>query len=203
MHGTKWIVAGVAVSAVSVGVAVGASRSSETTPVTADFHAALTSQHQRVCGENHMKFRLRFEGSQTSSDPRLVGDLEARVRSVLDTQNGYGWTSGTVVIRDPATGRLKFHGHVVGVLEPDGGTEGFLTGHTVGKSSVRLLANFNVQQDATGAITGALGTDTQSGTLTDSAILTDACRGGHNKRDDRGHSHRHGPPLAHTRGNPR
>jgi hypothetical protein len=192
MHGPKWIAAGIAVSAISVGVAVGASRSTETTPVTADFHAALTSQHERACGESQMRFRLRFQGSQTSSDPRLVGVLEASVRSVLNTQNGYGRTSGTVVIRDAATGRLKFHGHVVGVLEPDGGTEGFLTGRTVGPDSVHLLANFNVQQDATGAITGEIGKDTQSGTLQDSAILTNACRRGHDKHGKGGHTHRHG-----------
>ena len=189
MPGTRWIAVGVAVSAVSVGVAVAASRSTETTPVTADFRAALTSQQQRACGENHMKFRLRFEGSQTSSDPRLVGDLEAKVHSVVSTENGYGSTAGIVLIRDPATGRLKFHGRVVGVLEPDGGTEGFLLGRTVGKGSVRLLANFNVQQDETGAITGEIGKDTQSGTLQDSAILTNACRGG---RDKHGHGHHHG-----------
>jgi len=192
MHGNKWFAVGVAVSAVSVGVALGASRSSETTPVRADFHAALISQQQRACGENHMKFRLGFQGTQTSSDPRLAGDLEAKVRSVVNTQTGYGRTSGAVVIRDAATGRLKLRGHVVGVLEPDGGTEGFLIGSTVGAGSVRLLANFNVQQDATGAITGELGKDTQTTTLQDSAILTDACRGAHDKHHHGGHSHRHG-----------
>jgi hypothetical protein len=192
MHGNRWIAVGVAISAASVGVAVGASRSAETTPVTADFHAALVSQHQRVCGENHTKFRLRFEGSQTSSDPRLTGDLEATVRSVVNTQTGYGRTSGVVVIRDPATSRLKLRGHVVGVLEPNGGTEGFLIGSTVGKRSAHLLANFNAQQDATGALTGELGKDTQSATLHDPAILTDACRSGHDKHRHGGHSHRHG-----------
>jgi hypothetical protein len=192
MHANKWIAAGVAVSAVSVGVAVAASRTAETTSVTADFHAAVVSQKQRVCAENHTKFRLRFAGSQTSSDPRLTGDLEANVRSVVNTQTGYGWTSGIVVIRDPATNRLKLRGHVVGVLEPDGGTEGFLSGRTVGKGSVHLLANFNAQQDATGALTGELGKDTQSTALQDPAILTNACHGGHGKHDHGGHNHRHG-----------
>ena len=62
------------------------------------------------------------------------------------------------------------------MLEPDGGTEGFLTGTTVGNGSVRVSANFNAQQDATGALTGELGKDTQSGALQDPAILSDACR---------------------------
>jgi hypothetical protein len=191
MPGTRWIAVGVAVAAASVGVAVAASRPAETTPVTADFRAALTSQQQRACGEHHMKFRLRFEGSQASSDPRLVGDLEAKVHSVVNTDNGYGSTEGLVLIRDPATGRLKFHGRVVGVLEPDGGVEGFIIGRTVGESSARLLANFNVQQDETGAITGEFGKDTQSGPLQDPAILTNACGGRHHNHD-RGHGHRHG-----------
>jgi hypothetical protein len=192
MHRNKWIAAGVAVSAVSVGVALAASRSAETTSVTADFHAALVSQQQRVCAENHTKFRLSFAGSQTSSDPRLAGDLEAHVRSVVNTQTGYGRTSGIVLIRDPATSRLKLRGHVIGVLEPDGGTEGFLIGSTVGTRSVHLLANFNAQQDATGALIGELGKDTQSTALQDPAILTNACGGGHDERDRGGHNHRHG-----------
>jgi hypothetical protein len=175
MHGIKWLLTAVAVGTVSVGAAVAASQSEQTTPVTADFQANLISQKQRACGESHVAFRITFQGSQTSSDPRLAGDLEARVRSVVNTQIGYGSTSGVVLIRDPATGRLKFFGRVVGVLEPGGGTEGFLTGRTVGQGSARVLANFNAQQDATGALTGELGKDTQGGALQDPAILTDAC----------------------------
>ena len=104
MRRIKSLVVAVAVTSLSVGAAV-ASRSSETTPVTADFQASLSSQKQRPCGEDHMQFRLTFEGSQTSGDARLAGDLKANVRSVVNTQNGYGATSGAVVVRDPATGR--------------------------------------------------------------------------------------------------
>jgi len=193
MPGTRLFAIGVAVAAASVGVAMAASRPAETTPVTADFRAALTSQQQRACSENHTKFRLTFEGSQTSSDPRLVGALEAKVRSVVNTDNGYGSTEGFVLIRDSATGRLKFHGRVVGVLEPDGGAEGFLMGRTIGEGSVRLLANFNLQQDqTTGAISGEFGKDTQSGPLQDPAILTNACGGRHHKPGGHEHGHHHG-----------
>ena len=188
MRRIKLLVVAVAVTSLSVGAAV-ASRSSETTPVTADFQASLTSQKQRPCGEDHMQFRLTFEGSQTSGDARLAGDLKAKVRSVVNTQNGYGATSGAVVVRDPATGRPKFFGRVVGVLEPGGGTEGFLIGTTVGRGSAQLLANFNLQQDAAGAITGELGKDSQSGALQDPAILTDACRSGHDSHEGHGESH--------------
>ena len=60
MPGTRWFAIGVAVAAASAGVAMAASRSAETTPVTADFRAALTSQQQRACGESHTKFRVTF-----------------------------------------------------------------------------------------------------------------------------------------------
>jgi hypothetical protein len=180
----KWLAIAAACGSLSAGVALAASQSSETTPVTADFEASLVAQAQRACDANHLQFRLRFEGSQTSSDPRLTGDLEARVRSVVNTQNGYGYTAGDVVIRDQATSRAKFRGAAVGVLQPDGGTEGFLTGRTIGPASVRLLANFNVQQDlTTGAITGELGTDSQTGELQDPAVLTNACRGDDDEDD--------------------
>jgi hypothetical protein len=196
MRRIKWLVVAVAVTSLSAGAAVAASRSSETTPVTADFQASLTSQKQRPCGENHMQFRLTFEGTQTSGDARLAGDLEAKVRSVVNTQNGYGSTSGTVVVRDPATGRAKFFGRVIGVLEPGGGAEGFLIGTTVGRGSARLLANFNLQQDAAGAITGEFGKDSQSGALQDPAILTDACRNGHESHESHERNHHARPPAS-------
>lgn len=189
MGSIRWLAVAAAAGSFSAGAAVAASQSGETSPVTADFQASLVSQRERQCDANHVKFRLRFEGSQTSSDPRLTGDLVARVRSVVNTQNGYGFTTGKVRITDGATGQPKFHGRIAGVLEPDGGAEGFLTGRTTGPSSMRLLANFNVQQNqTTGAITGEFGKDTQSGASQDPAVLTNACRGGrgeHGKHGDR------------------
>ena len=100
----------------------------------------------------------------------------------MNTENGYGYTRAKVRVSDPATGKPKLHGLAVGVIEPDGGTEGLLSGRTVGPDSMRLLANFNVQQDeSSGALTGELGKDTQTGAFQDPAILTNACKGGHGK----------------------
>jgi hypothetical protein len=180
MRRSRWLVAPIAVGSLAAGVAVAGIQSSETTPVMADFQASLVQQKERTCDSSHTEFRVKFEGSQTSSDPRLTGDLEAKVRSVVNTQTGWGRTFGEVTVREPGSGQPKFHGRVVGVLEPDGGTEGFLGGHTVARPHVALLANFNVQQDpATGAITGEFGTDSQSGPSQDPAILTNACSTGH------------------------
>jgi hypothetical protein len=191
----RWLAIGAAAASFSAGVAIAASQSAETTAVTADFQAAVVSQKQRQCDADHMKFRVKFEGTLTSADARLSGKLTVRAVSVVNTKNGYGYTRAKVRVSDAATGKPKLHGLAVGVLEPDGGSEGLLTGRTVGPNSMRLLANFNVQQDqATGAVTGELGKDSQTGASQDPAILTNACKGGHGKhKGDNGKHKGHGP----------
>jgi hypothetical protein len=185
MRTTRWLAAAVAAGSISAGVAFAASQPAETSPVTADFQATPTAERQRQCDVNHTVFRVTFEGSQTSADPRLSGSLVARVRSVVNTDNGYGFTKGRVRLSDTATGKPKFKGHVTGVLAPDGTAQGLLTGRTVGPKSAALIANFNAKQDATtGALTGEIGKETQSGTIKDPAVLTNACRGG---RGEHGH----------------
>jgi hypothetical protein len=179
MRHVRWLLVPVAAVSLAAGVAVAGSQSSETTPFTADFQADLVKQKSRPCDATHVIFRGTFEGTQTSSDPRLTGNLKVKVRSVVNTDNNWGRTFGNVTVRDPATGHPKFHGHATAVLEPDGGVEGFLVGRTVAAPHARVLANFNVQQNAmTGALTGELGKDTLSGASKDPAILTNACRGG-------------------------
>jgi len=178
----RWLAIGAGVASFTAGAAIAASQSAETTAVTADFQAAVVAQKQRQCDANHMKFRVKFEGAQTSADSRLAGKLTIRAVSVVDTRNGYGYVRAKVRVRDAATAEPKLHALAVGVIEPDGGSEGLLTGRTVGPDSMRLLANFNVAQDAqTGALTGELGKDSQTGAAQDPAILTNACKGGHGK----------------------
>ena len=160
----RWLAIGAGVASFSAGAAIAGSQSGETTAVTADFQAAVVSQKQRQCDADHLKFRVRFEGTQTSADARLSGKLTIRAVSVVNTQNGYGYTRAKVRVSDTTTGKPKLHGLAVGVIEPDGGTEGLLSGRTVGPNSKRLLANFNVSQNATsGALTGELGKDSQAG----------------------------------------
>ena len=166
--------------------------------MTGDFQAAPTSEHQKQCDASHIRFRGTFEGTQTSSDPRLAGKLKVRVVSIVNTANGYGRTRARVRVTDPATGRPKFKGHAIGVLEPGGGAEGFLDGRTTGPGSVRLLANFNAQQnESTGALTGEFGKDTLSGATKDPAILTNACRGG--RHGEHGNDARRGGKGGHGR----
>jgi hypothetical protein len=192
----RWLAIGAGVASFSAGVAIAASQSTETTPVTADFQAALVSSQDRQCDADHTKFRVRFEGTQTSADPRLSGNVVIRAVSIVSTQSGYGFTRAKVRVSDPATGKPKLHALAVGVIEPDGGSEGLISGRTVGPDSMRLIANFNVTQNqASGALTGEIGKDSQTGAAQDPAILTDACKGGRGKHHDAGKGKRkgHGP----------
>ena len=200
MLSLRWLAIGAGIASFTAGAAIAASQSAETTAVTADFQAAVVTQKQRQCDANHLKFRVKFEGTQTSADARLSGKITIRAVSVVNTQNGYGSVRAKVRVSDAATGKPKLHGLAVGVIEPDGGAEGLLTGRTVGPDSMRLLANFNVQQDATtGALTGELGKDSQTGAAQDPAILTDACKGGRGHHDaDRGKRKGHGPKSHET-----
>ena len=202
MVSLRWLAIGVGVASFTAGAAIGGTQSAETTAVTATFQAAVVTTQERQCDAGHTKFRVLFEGTQTSADARLSGKITIRAVSIVNTQNGYGSTRAKVRVTDPATGKPKLHGLAVGVIEPDGGTEGLLSGRTVGPDSVRLLANFNVAQDPTsGALTGELGKDSQSGAAQDPAILTSACKGGHGhhagaqgerKGQDHDHGHKRG-----------
>jgi hypothetical protein len=193
----RWLAIGAGVASFSAGVAIAGSQSAETTPVTADFQAALVSSQDRQCDADHTKFRVRFEGTQTSADPRLSGNVVIRAVSVVSTQNGYGYTRAKVRVSDPATGKPKLHALAVGVIEPDGGSEGLISGRTVGPDSMALIANFNVAQNqTTGALTGEIGKDSQTGAAQDPGILTNACKGGHGHHDGskgKGKRKGHGP----------
>jgi hypothetical protein len=204
MRGSTWLAAAVAVGSISTGVAVAGGWGAETTGVTGDFTASPKgSPKERNCDANHVKVRQRFEGSQDSSDRRLRGDIEIDAESVVSTENGLGRTEGTVVIRKEGRHhRAKFRGEFIGVIEPDGGAEGFITGETKGRHrSAHLFANFNAEQDAeTGVLTGEFGKDSQPGTSyydledQDPAVLTNACF-------DRKHDHDHGHGHGHGHGN--
>jgi len=181
MRGRRWLVLVVVAASISTGVAVATSGSSETSPVNGDFHAHLAKQKQRACDAQNTRIQARFVGTQTSNDARLAGDFEAKAESVVNNDNGWGRTEGTVTIRKTGHRSVKFRGDFVGVIEPDGGVEGFLTGDTTDRHSVHLLANFNVDQNPDGSITGEFGKDSQTDKPyaphedQDPAILTNAC----------------------------
>ena len=111
------------------------------------------------------------------------------MRSVANNENGWGFTTGKVIIRETGGGNPKFGGHVVGVLEPDGQVEGFIRGRTVARPHAKMFANFNVQQAENGDVTGEIGKETLDG-MQDGGILTNACRGGHQPHQQHQHKNR-------------
>jgi hypothetical protein len=200
MRGSRWLAAVAAVGAISTGVAVAGSGKSETTAVTGTFEVHVVgTPKERDCDAKHVRTKARFEGEQSSSDERLTGDLEIKATSVVNTENGYGRSKGTFVLRQTYRPGASFRGRFVAVLEPDGGGEGFLIAESRGKHGLHLLANFNFDQtspddpDTPVTLNGEFGDDSQldspySDEDQDPAILTNACFG---KKHGHGH-HGHG-----------
>jgi hypothetical protein len=190
MRGSRWLVAAVAVGSISTGVAIAGSGKSETTAVTGTFDVAQVGKvKERPCDAKHVRTNARFEGDQTSSDSRLTGRLEIKASSVVSTENGYGRSKGTFVLRRTYSPGASFRGEFVAVLEPDGGGEGFLIAESRGRHGLHLLANFNFDETSPGHLSGEFGTDSQmespySEEDQDPAILTNACF-------DRKHQHGH------------
>jgi hypothetical protein len=201
MRGSRWLVAVVAVGSISTGVAIAGSGESETTAVMGTFKVDVVGKPKtRECAPKHERTKARFEGDQVSSDTRLAGHLEIKATSVVNTENGYGRSKGTFVLRQTYSPGSSFRGRFVAVLEPDGGGEGFLIGETRGKHPLHLLANFNFDETSPGHLSGEFGTDSQmespySEEDQDPAILTNACfdkKHGHGHHGHGGGHHGHG-----------
>jgi hypothetical protein len=190
----RWIAVVVAVSSVSTGIAIAGGGKSKTRPVTAEFEAKRVKNKQKQCDAKHVRAQLRFEGTLTSDDPRFTGDLVINATSVVNTKNGWGRTEGDVVVTKTYHPGSTFRGEFIGVVEPDGGVEGFIVGETKGRHSVHLFANFNADQNPDGSITGEFGKDSQEQKPyappehQDPAVVTNACF----KHHDHGGGHGHG-----------
>ena len=135
---------------------------------------------------------LRRPPGQLGLPPR--GSAQVKATSVVSTENGYGRSKGTFVLRQTYTPGVSFRGEFVAVLEPDGGGEGFLTAESRGKHPLHLLANFNFDETKPGHLSGEFGDDTQldspySEEDQDPAILTNGC---FDKKHGHGHGHGHG-----------
>jgi len=196
MRGRRWLAVAIAAGSITTGVAIAGSGKSETTAVTGTFEVTQVGKaKQHPCDAKHVRIKTRFEGDQASSDSRLVGQLEIKATSVVSTENGYGRSKGTFVLRRTYIPGAAFRGEFVAVLEPDGGGEGFLTGEARGRHPLHLLANFNFDQTSPRHLSGEFGDDSQmdspySEEDKDPAILTNGCfdkKHGHGHHGGGGH----------------
>jgi hypothetical protein len=154
-------------------VALASPGSGRTTKTVSATFAATTIKHltTTTCTGADGAYQVtnaRYDGTATSTDPRLTGTLRVQVRSVVNTTKNLGFVRGTFRVHNSA-GRST-DGSVVGVLS--GGTlQAFVTGDLRGDhlGDADLLGSLTASFTATGGFTsGSLGT----GPATDTAIAT-------------------------------
>jgi hypothetical protein len=165
----------------ATGIAVAASRSGEVAAVSGDISAQLVGAPDvRQCGapeDNTFRIRATFEGTVTSSDPRLAGDLELRTVLVGDNDTGDGVVRAHVRVRDQDTGRLKLVGSAVGATTglTDFRVQGVLEA-TLIPGGGELVANTTVSQDPTNlSLTGEFGKDTPVAPSNKAVVNTTVC----------------------------
>ena len=163
---------------VTAGVAIAAGTAT-TRQVSATFTAAPDEDNKRrICtgtdGTYHID-RGVYRGTITGSDPRLTGEIVIRARSVVNVTTGYGFTRGTVVLRDPTTNQVKGTARLEAVNTQRGKLDGFLTGR-VRDPRARLLANFTATFNAQGtSLPGQIGLDAPVPPTNSAVLFSGVC----------------------------
>ena len=170
------VLVGVAVT----GIAVAASRSGEVRAVSGDISAALVGTPEfEQCGapeDNTERVQATFEGTISSPDESLAGDLKARSTLVIDNDTGDGTVRAHVIVRDSASGELKVVGKFLGATTglTDLRTQGILHARILAGGG-ELVANTTLTQDATDlSLTGEFGKD-EPVPPSNKAVVSTAC----------------------------
>jgi hypothetical protein len=153
-----------AVSAMAAtGVAAAVRHSQSTQAAAADFAAGSVSRsHSETCTAADGTYQLTtatYQGAATSSDARLNGAVEIRVRSVVNTSTKLGWLDGTLRVRGTNAGAwgtvhaALANGSAVGSIVGKGG-------HPESKLVASLSALFT---PASGFSAGKLGSGSANG----------------------------------------
>jgi hypothetical protein len=169
------VLVGVAVT----GIAVAASRSGEVRAVSGDISADLVETPViEQCGapeDNTARVRATFEGTISSPDASLAGDLRARTTLVFDSDTGDGIVRAFVIVRDPASGELKVVGTFLGATTglTDFRFQGLLHARVV-PGGGELVANVTLIQNADLSLTGEFGKD-EPVPPSNKAVVSTAC----------------------------
>jgi hypothetical protein len=171
MRMTRWIslalAAILALTVAGIAVAHKASKSGKTEATQATFTATpdAAKTKTRQCTGEDGTYNIThgvYTGTSTG-DPRLTGNVTIKSESVVNLDNGLGWTKGRVYLRDGSTGKLKANAGLDAVNTQRGKLDGFLKGQardTDGKGHLSLLANFSATFNADGTqLTGELGSE--------------------------------------------
>jgi hypothetical protein len=135
---------------IAFGVAAAAIGGAGRAPRANQVEATITFTHlklkTRFCEGPEGEFGeqlVRGRGTSTGS-PRLTGNVTVRVRLLNESASGESFERGTLVIRDPETGKKKVAARVA-----DAGVEEIFQGSLVGRvGNQRLFANWRVTFEA-------------------------------------------------------
>jgi hypothetical protein len=123
----------------------------ETSDVSAAFSATQSSMSTRTCTQGTDTFRITravWNGTATSSEPRLAGTIVLRTRTVLNETTGDGWFTGTWRTRATAStpprrnNVSRSFAHLKGVIDDGNHLDGLATGN-VWRPGARLLGNLS------------------------------------------------------------
>jgi hypothetical protein len=203
MRLTRWItVALAAVLALSVaGIAVAhkselkaASTEAAQATFTATANADKTRTRQCTGTDGTYDITHGVYTGTVTGDARLTGNLTIRTKSVVNRDNGLGWTQGRVVVTDAATGKLKAGADLTAVNTERGKLDGLLQGkvktpaetttapkakrgrHRHGNAT-GLLANFSAAFNAGGTeLSGELGSDAPVAPTNSAIFFGEPCK---------------------------
>jgi hypothetical protein len=122
---------------------------------------------------------VSLAGEATSADSRLSGALTMETTVLFSPAQGIGRTTGSVVIKDPATGRVKVRAAVI-QLETQGAATfgGVLVGevYDTGTAAAQLTALYSGQVDIIpGTLLGNVAADTPVAPHDSGVVVTGRC----------------------------
>jgi hypothetical protein len=155
------VLAVTAVAATSVAAAVRPAQSTQA--AAADFTAGSVSRsHSQTCTAADGTYQVTtatYQGTATSGDPRLNGELEIRAYSVVNTTTKLGWLDASLRVRGTSGGaRGTVHAAI-----SNGSAVGSVVGRGDGPGS-KLVASFSAAfTPTTGFSSGKLGSGSANG----------------------------------------
>ena len=162
----------------ATGIAVANSGSGEVSAVSGDISAELVGTPEvHACGDPHdntFLIRASFEGTVSSPDERLAGDLEATSTLVGDNDTGDGVVRARFTVRDHVSGHLKLVGKLTGATTglTDFRVQGLIDARVI--PAGELVANLTLTQHSDFSVTGQFGKD-EPIAPSNKAVISTAC----------------------------
>jgi hypothetical protein len=189
----------------------GGGQATKTEPAQATFTATPDAQKTktRQCtGEDgtYNPTRGVYNGTSTG-DPRLTGNITIKTKTIVNLDNGLGYTQGHVFLRDADTGKLKAAAGLNAVNTQRGKLDGFLLGKVKTPSSsskaksghghrhggTSLAANFSATFNADGTqLTGELGSEAPVPPQNSAVFFGRPCKPTQSTQQQSGDDHRGG-----------